>query len=30
MALIETVEDATIEQLLPEDAVQAGEYDDGD
>ena len=30
MALIETVEDVTIEQLLPEDAVQAGEYDDGD
>ena len=30
MELIETVEDVTIEQLSPEDAVQAGEYDDGD
>ena len=30
MVLIETVEDVTFEQLSPEDAVQAGEYDDGD
>ena len=30
MALIETVEDVSLEQLSPEDAVQAGEYDDGD
>ena len=30
MALIETVEDVSLKQLSPEDAVQAGEYDDGD
>ena len=30
MALVETVENAVFEQLLPEDAIQAGEYDDGD
>ena len=30
MALSDTVEDAVLEQLLPEDAVQAEEYDDGD
>ena len=30
MAFIETVEDAVLDQLAPEDAIQAGEYDDGD
>ena len=30
MALIETVEDIVFDQLSPEDAIQAGEYDDGD
>ena len=30
MALIETVEDTVFDQLSPEDAIQAGEYDDGD
>ena len=30
MALVETVEEIALEQLLPEDAIQAGEYDDGD
>ena len=30
MALIATVKDVSFEQLSPEDAVQAGEYDDGD
>ena len=30
MNLIEIFEDAEIEQLPKEDAVQSGEYDDGD
>ena len=30
MVLIEAVEDAVFNQLSPEDAIQAGEYDDGD
>ena len=30
MALVEHVEDAVLEKLLPEDAEQAEEYDDGD
>ena len=30
MASIEAVEDAVFDQLSPEDAIQAGEYDDGD
>ena len=30
MVLIEAVEDAVFDQLSPEDAIQAGEYDDGD
>ena len=30
MALVENVDNTVFEQLLPEDAVQAGEYDDGD
>ena len=30
MALIEHVEDAVLEELLPEDAYQAEEYEDGD
>ena len=30
MALVEHVEDAELEELLPEDVYQAKEYDDGD
>ena len=30
MALIDAVDDAVFGQLSPEDAIQAGEYDDGD
>ena len=30
MALIEAVKETVFDQLSPEDAIQAGEYDDGD
>jgi hypothetical protein len=30
MALVEQIDDTVLEELSPEDAIQAGEYDDGD